>query len=134
MILFALQNYLPDLKLVFKSVPLAMGALVVSTITLLISIAFNTDNISVDYLRLKELKAEELLNVASVNQFAFICHISISPMVKGHYDQRKNDKAIYLGFLICLCLYIVVGALGALAIYGRVPSVYKSSYNIIDYF
>jgi sodium-coupled neutral amino acid transporter 9 len=80
------------------------------------------------------LTAQDLLKVASINGFAFICHPSISPIVKEHYNQKKNEKAIYLGFLICIGMYILVGVFGALAIYGRVPPMQKDSYNIIDYF
>lgn len=46
MAVFALLNYLPDLKYVFKLAPAAMGALILSTLILIISIAFNTDNIN----------------------------------------------------------------------------------------
>ena len=131
---FALLNYLPDLKFVFKLAPVAMGALVVGTAILIISIAFNLDNISMNFLTLKPLGAKDLLTVASVNGFAFITHPSVSPMIKEHSKQKQNDKAVYFGYIITLFLYIIVGVLGALAVYGRVPPMEKSSYNIIDYF
>jgi Mn2+/Fe2+ NRAMP family transporter len=55
-------------------------------------------------------------------------------MIKANKDQKKNDTAVYIGYTICLFLYLAVGVLGALAIYGRVPPMEKESYNIIDYF
>ena len=134
MMVFALLNYLPDLKYVLNAAPIAMGSLVVSTLILLASIGFNTENISMDFLKIKPLEAKDLLTVASINGFAFICHPSISPIIKGHKNQKVNDKAVYLGYIICITLYIVVGGFGALAIFGRVPPMEKSSYNIIDYF
>ena len=79
---FALLNYLPDLKYVFKAAPLAMGALIISTIILIISIAFNTDNITSEYIAIKPLSAKDLLSVVSINGFAFISHPSVSPMIK----------------------------------------------------
>lgn len=36
--------------------------------------------------------------------------------------------------MIATFLYIMVGVLGALSIYGRVPAIDKSSYNLIDYY
>ena len=41
---------------------------------------------------------------------------------------------MYFGYLICLGLYLAVGILGSMAVYGKVPPIQKSSYNIIDYF
>ena len=131
---FALLNYLPDLKLVFKAAPFGIGALILSTTVLIISIAFNTENISMEFLKIKPLSARDLLTVACVNTYAFMCHPSVSPMIKENSDQKKNDVAVYTGYLICLFLYLAVGVLGALAIYGRTPPVHKESYNIIDYF
>lgn len=55
---FASLNYLPDLKVFFKLSPIAMGCLVVSTIVLIVSIAFNTDNINIDFLKIKSLSAK----------------------------------------------------------------------------
>lgn len=121
MCVFALLNYLPDLKYVFKLAPVAMGSLVVSTAILIISIAFNKDNITSDFIALKPLSAQDLLTVVSINGFAFISHPSVSPMIKEHSNQKQNDKAVYYGYAICLTLYLVVGVLGALAVYGRVP-------------
>jgi amino acid permease len=134
MCVFALLNYLPDLKYVFKATPLAMGALVVSSLILIISIAFNTDNITMDFLKIKPLSAADVLAVASINGFAFICHPSVSPMIKENSDQTQNDKAVYSGYAVTTVLYLIVGVLGALSIYGRVPTMDKASYNIIDYF
>lgn len=81
---FALLNYLPDLKIFFKLAPGAMGCLIISTLILIISIAFNTDNISIDFFKVKPLSAKSLLGVASINGFAFICHPSVSPIVQQH--------------------------------------------------
>ena len=55
-------------------------------------------------------------------------------MIKEHENQKDNGKAVYWGFGICMVMYVIVGVLGALAIYGKVPPIQKSSYNIIDYF
>ena len=75
-------NYLPDLKYVFKATPIAMGALVLSTLITIISISFNTSNIDGDFFKIKQLTAKEILAVASINGFSFISHPSISPMIK----------------------------------------------------
>lgn len=58
MVIFALLNYLPDLKYVFKATPIAMGALVLSTVITIISIAFNLDNIDSDFFKIKSLTAK----------------------------------------------------------------------------
>lgn len=79
---FAALNFLPDLKYVFKLTPVAMGALVASTLTLIVSIPFNKDNIDGGFLSWRSLSALDVLGVASINGFAFICHPSISPMIK----------------------------------------------------
>ena len=118
---FALLNYLPDLKYVFKAAPIAMGALILSTIILIISIAFNTDNITSEYIAIKPLSAKDLLAVVSINGFAFISHPSVSPMIKEHSNQKKNDSAVYYGYGICVVLYLIVGVLGSMAVYGKVP-------------
>jgi hypothetical protein len=55
MCVFALLNFLKDLKYVFMMAPVAMGALIVSTITLIASIPFNIDNINSSFLDWKEL-------------------------------------------------------------------------------
>lgn len=55
MVVFALLNYLPDLKYVFKATPIAMGALILSTIITIISIAFNTENINSSFFAIKSL-------------------------------------------------------------------------------
>ena len=57
MVLFALLNFLPDLKYVFKAVPIGMGALVLATATLIVSIAFNTENISWKIFQVKQMPA-----------------------------------------------------------------------------
>ncbi len=98
-----------------------MGALIISTLTLIISIASNRDNINSDFLAFKDITAKDVLNVASVNCFAFICHPSVSPMIKEHSDQKNNDKAVYFGFGITTILYLIVGVLGSLSIYGKIP-------------
>jgi hypothetical protein len=41
---------------------------------------------------------------------------------------------VYCGFGITIALYLLVGILGALSIYGKVPITHKDHYNIIDYF
>lgn len=41
---------------------------------------------------------------------------------------------MYLGYSLTIVFYLFVGILGALSIYGRVPPMDKSSYNIIDYY
>ena len=46
MAIFASLNYLPDLKYVFKATPIAMGALITSTLIVIVSIAYNRDNIT----------------------------------------------------------------------------------------
>ena len=131
MVLFAGLNYLKDLKYVLKLAPFAMGALILSTITLIASIPFNIDNINSSFFEFKDLGFKDILTVASINGFAFICHPSISPMFKENNDKKSNHKAVYIGYAITTGLYLLVGVLGALAIYGKTPS--KKS-NIIDYF
>ena len=111
-----------------------MGALVLSTVITIISISFNTQNIDGDFFKIKQLSAKEILAVASINGFSFISHPSISPMIKENEKQRENAKSVYYAYAIALILYVAVGVLGALSIYGRVPGVDKSSYNIIDYY
>lgn len=39
-----------------------------------------------------------------------------------------------MGFQSVFVLYLTVGILGALAIYGKVPPIEKVSYNTTDYF
>lgn len=82
MFVFAALNYLKDLKLVFKLAPLAMGALIIATITLICSIPFNLDNINPTFFDFQTLGFTDILAVASINGFAFICHPSVSPMIK----------------------------------------------------
>ena len=55
-------------------------------------------------------------------------------MIKENKNQKENDKAIYFGYGITTILYLLVGVLGALSIYGKVPTITKDSYNIIDYY
>lgn len=52
---FALLNYLPNLKYVLKATPLAMGCLVLSVLVLIFSIPANIDNITIDFLKVKPL-------------------------------------------------------------------------------
>lgn len=118
---FASLNYLPDLKVFFKLSPIAMGCLIISTLILIISIAFNTDNINPDFLSIKSLSAKELLSVASINAFAFICHPSVGPIVQEHDNRQEKTKAVYYGYGMTIILYLLVGILGAMSIYGRVP-------------
>ena len=59
-----------------------MAALICSTLTLIVSIPFNRDNINSDFITFRSNSAQELLAVASINGFAFICHPSVSPMIK----------------------------------------------------
>ena len=80
------------------------------------------------------MPASELLTVACVNSYSFMCHPSVSPIIKENKNQKENEKAVYFGYLICLGLYLAVGILGSMAVYGKVPPIQKSSYNIIDYF
>lgn len=131
MLVFASLNFLKDLKYVFKFSPFAMAALILSTLTLIISIPFNFDNINVSFFDFQALRFSDVLTVAAINGFAFICHPSISPMVKENSDQKNNSKAVYIGFGITLVLYLLVGVLGALSIFGIHPDKHS---NIIDYF
>jgi len=82
MLIFACLNFLKDLKYVFMLSPLAMGALITSTVTLIASIPFNIDNIDSHFFDFPSLGLKDLLAVASLNGFAFISHPSISPMIK----------------------------------------------------
>lgn len=131
MVVFASLNYLKDLKLVLKLAPVAMGALIISTITLICSIPFNIDNINPTFFDFQTLGFTDILAIASINGFAFICHPSVSPMIKENDDPKTNSKAVYIGYGITTVLYLLVGVLGALSIFGRHPD--KKS-NIIDYF
>jgi amino acid permease len=119
MFVFAALNLLKNLDYVFKLAPLAMGALVISTITLIGSIPFNVDNIDSSFFNFKALSLKDVLAVASINGFALICHPSVSPMIKENADQKSNDKAVYIGYGITTILYIIVGVLGALSIYNK---------------
>ena len=121
--IFALLNFLPDLKYVFKALPIGMGALVLATTTLIISIAFNTENLSWDIFQIKQMPASELLTVACVNSYSFMCHPSVSPIIKENKNQKENEKAVYFGYLICLGLYLAVGILGSMAVYEKVPPI-----------
>jgi len=132
--IFASLNFLPDLKYVFKLTSVAMGALICSTLTLIISIPFNKDNINSDFLSFKDLQPLDYLSVASIIGFAFICHPSVSPMIKEHADPKNNAQAVFFGFVITIVLYMIVGVLGALSIYGKIPKTIQPHYNIIDYF
>ena len=98
-----------------------MGALIISTIVLIISIGFNTENINPSFLDFKELGIKDILAVASINGFAFITHPSLSPIIKEHTHQKNNWKAVYLGYGLTTIIYILVGVLGALSIYGKTP-------------
>lgn len=82
MLIFASLNFLKDLSLVFKMAPFAMGALIISTFVLIISISWNVDNIDSSFFDFPSLTFKDILAVASINGFAFICHPSISPMIK----------------------------------------------------
>jgi amino acid permease len=70
--------------------------------------------------------------VASLNGFAFICHPSISPMIKENGNQKRNHTAVYIGFGLTTVLYMLVGVLGALSIFGKDKG--KGHEDIIDYF
>ena len=41
---------------------------------------------------------------------------------------------MYYGYGVTTMLYLIVGVLGSLSIYGKVPKTHKQHYNIIDYF
>lgn len=82
MAVFASLNYLKNLEYVFKLSPVAMGALVLSTLTLICSVPFNLDNINASFFDFKPLSFNDILAVASINGFALMCHPSISPMIK----------------------------------------------------
>ncbi len=119
MLFFASLNYLKNLDYVFKASPIAMGALIISTLTLIGSIPFNLDNINSSFFDFPDLSFKDILAVASINGFALICHPSISPMIKESADHKSNGKAVYVGYGITTVLYILVGVLGALAIFHR---------------
>jgi amino acid permease len=82
MLVFASLNYLKDLKYVFMLSPVAMAALIISTLTLIGSLFGNLDNISSSFFDFKPLGFNDILTVASINGFAFTCHPSVSPMIK----------------------------------------------------
>ena len=122
LVIFASFNCLKDLKYVLMLSPVAMGALVISTITLIVSIPFNTDNINSSFFDFPTLTLKDLLAVVSINGFAFICHPTISPIIKENENQKKNDLAIFIGYGLTVVLYILVGVLGALAIFHKPQS------------
>jgi amino acid permease len=119
LLVFSSLNFLKDLKYVFLLSPVAMGALIISTLTLIASIPFNLDNINSSFFDFPSLSLNDLLAVASINGFALICHPSISPMIKENENQKKNHIAIFIGYGLTVVLYILVGVLGALAIVGK---------------
>ena len=88
LVVFGSLNYLPDLKYFFKAAPFAMGALVISTAILILSIAFNTENISLDFFKMPTLSFKDVLTVASVNAYSFMCHLSVSPIIKENNNQK----------------------------------------------
>jgi amino acid permease len=88
MFVFAALNYLKNLDYVFKLAPIAMGALIISTLTLIGSIPFNLDNINSSFFDFKPLSFKDVLSVASINGFALLCHPSVSPMIKENSDQK----------------------------------------------
>jgi amino acid permease len=130
MFVFAALNCLKNLDYVFKLSPVAMGALIISTLTLIGSIPFNLEHINSSFFDFPDLSFKDVLAVASINGFALICHPSVSPMIKENADQKSNGKAVYIGYGITTVLYILVGVLGALAIYHRGVD----KHNIIEYF
>jgi ABC-type phosphate transport system permease subunit len=71
------------------------------------------------------------LTIISINEFAFLCHPSVSPIIKQNKNQAENSKAVYIGYGITLLLYLAVGIIGSLAIHGFHP-VKKN--NVMDYF
>jgi len=132
--IFALLNYLPNLKYVLKATPVAMACLVLSVLVVIFSIPTNIDNISIDFFSMKNLSVKDIFMVAAMNGFAFIVHPTVTSTIKAHKDQRNNAKVVYWGFTISTLLYISVGVLGAMSVYGRVPTQDKETYNIIDYY
>jgi amino acid permease len=82
MFVFASLNYLKDLKYVLLLAPVAMGALIMATATLVASIPFNLDNINSSFFEFQDLGFRDIITVASINGFSFLCHPGVSPMIK----------------------------------------------------
>ena len=57
LVLFGALNYLPDLTYVFKAAPFALGCLICSVLTMIVSIPFNSDNINSSFLTPKPITA-----------------------------------------------------------------------------
>lgn len=131
MLAFSVLTLLKNLDFVFKAAPYAMGALLISTLAIIISFPMNFSSLDKGAIEPKEFTLDGILLVASINGFAFTCHPSISPMLKENNSQKDNRKAIYLGFGISCVLYFIVGVCGSLAVYGKHPP--KTS-NVMDYF
>ena len=74
--------FLKDLSLVFKASPFAFGGLVISTIVLMASVPFNTHNINAGFWSFRVHGFFDILTVASLNAFGFMCHPTVSPMIK----------------------------------------------------
>jgi amino acid permease len=82
MFAFSVLTLLKNLDFVFKAAPYAMGALVISTLAIIISFPMNFSSLDKGAIEPKEFTLDGLLLVASINGFAFTCHPSISPMLK----------------------------------------------------
>jgi hypothetical protein len=132
--IFALLNYLPNLKYVLKATPFAMACLVVSVLVVIFSIPANFENITVEFFAIKTISAKDVFLTAAMNGFALIVHPTVTSTIKVHKTPERNALAVYWGYIISTLLYTSVGVLGAMSIYGRVPIQDKEQYNIIDYY
>ena len=131
LLFFAVLTIPKNLSIVFKASPIAMGALILSTLILVGSLPLNISNLDSGVIALKPFNFKNLLLIASINSFAFTCHPSISPILKENENQGNNKKSIFIGYTITAVMYVFVGIGGSLAVYGKNP--HKTS-NIMDYF
>lgn len=66
------------------------------------------------------LFSADFSNVAGAFALSFIIHPVVSPLLKKNMDQSKNNRDLFLGYVLTASVYAFVGIIGAFACGGYV--------------
>lgn len=100
-------------------------------ITIFVSFAENIPHIEAKAFERREFSISNIQFWLAVQGFSFLCHPTLDAVVKENKDRRKNGMAVAIGYAMTWVINLLVGTLGALALYGKHP---KDSSSVVGYF
>lgn len=128
---FLLLSQLNSLELVVRYSFIGLMMIGIYLVTLLISFFQNIPHVDSNAFKAKGFTLGNLQYWLAVQGFSFLCHPTLDAVVRENSDKSKNGSAVVGGYIMTWFINLLVGVLGALALYGKHP---KDNSSVVGYF